>query len=286
MKILIQINKLDKSFGHQVLFEQASITFQEKQKIGVIGRNGSGKSTLCNMITGDIEPDAGIIDKSPALRLSYLEQSDPFTPDETVIQFLQRHTGQEEWKCGKLAGKFLIKNELLNNTPIGKLSGGFQTRVKLTSMLLNEPNFLILDEPTNFLDLKTLLLLENFLRDFNGAFIIVSHDREFLMRTCENTLEIEGGKMTLFPGNVEEYLEFKKEKDELTRKANINIEQRQKTLESFIKRFKSKASKARQAQSKQKQVQRLEKNRIVIRNPLKIVKIRIPSIKTKKRIRS
>ncbi|MCH7782304.1 ABC-F family ATP-binding cassette domain-containing protein [candidate division KSB1 bacterium] len=282
MKILIQINKLDKCYGHQVLFDQASITLQEKQKTGVIGRNGCGKSTLCNMITGEIEPDAGVIDKSSTLRLSYLEQSDPFTPDETVIHFLQRHTGKEEWECGKLAGKFLIKNELLDKTPIGKLSGGFQTRVKLTAMLLSEPNFLILDEPTNFLDLRTLLLLETFLRDYNGAFIIVSHDREFLMKTCKSTLEIENGKMTMFPGNVEEYLVYKEEKKELARQANINIEQRQKTLESFITRFKSKASKARQAQSKQKQIKRLEKNRIVIKNPLKIVKIRIPSVKIKK----
>ena len=97
-------------------------------------------------------------------------------------------TGQEPWRCGKVAGRFQLKHDLLTTT-IKSLSGGYQTRVKLTAMLLRDPNFLILDEPSNYLDLKTLILLEEFLQDFDGGFLIVSHDREFLKKTCGHTLE-------------------------------------------------------------------------------------------------
>lgn len=188
-KVLLQINELQKSYGALVILEGANAAFSESQKVGVIGRNGAGKSTLCKILIGQEESDGGSIFRSPDLKLSYLEQHDPFKLDETVMEFLMRYTGQEDWQCGKVAGRFQLKNELLK-TQIGALSGGYRTRVKLASMLLAEPNFLILDEPTNYLDLKTLILFENFLRDYDGAFLIVSHDREFLKKTCEDTLEV------------------------------------------------------------------------------------------------
>src|SRR6185436_198464 len=114
-----------------------------------------------------------------------------------VLDYLMRYSGCENWRCGQLAGRFLLKNDLLTRE-VRSLSGGFQTRVRLCAMLLKEPNFLILDEPTNYLDLKTLLLLEEFLQDFDGGFLIVSHDREFLKKTCDHTLEAEEGELTLY----------------------------------------------------------------------------------------
>src|SRR4029079_1899467 len=128
--------------------------------------------------------------------------------EETVMDFLMRYSEKEEWQCGTVAARFQLKHQLLE-TKIGALSGGYRTRLRLAGMLLREPNFLILDEPTNYLDLKTLILLEGFLRGGRGGYLIVSHDREFLKRTCRETLEVAGGGATLYPGGIEEYLAHK-----------------------------------------------------------------------------
>jgi len=278
VKVLLQLNELHKSYGALVVLEDATVSFLENQKIGVIGRNGAGKSTLCKIITGHEEADGGTLSRSSDLRLSYLEQHDPYQLDETVIGFLMRYTQKEEWQCGKVAGRFQLKNDLLNTT-IGSLSGGYRTRVKLASMLLAEPNFLILDEPTNYLDLKTLILLEEFLQDYNGGFLIVSHDREFLKKTCDHTLEIENGGCTLYPGSVEEYLIFKEEQKEQALSYNKNIAAKQKQLQEFVDRFRAKASKASQAKSKMKQIEKLKK--IDVDHPLGNVHIRIPVVERK-----
>jgi len=172
-KVLLELNNIHKSYGANVIFDDAGASFSENQKIGVIGRNGAGKSTMCKIITGHEEADGGTVAKSQELRLSYLEQHDPYKLDETVMEFLLRYTGKEEWQCGKIAASFQLKGDILD-AKIGALSGGYRTRVKLTSMLLADPNFLILDEPTNYLDLKTLILLEDFLKEYDGAFLIVS----------------------------------------------------------------------------------------------------------------
>ncbi|MDP6360246.1 MAG: ABC-F family ATP-binding cassette domain-containing protein, partial [Planctomycetota bacterium] len=279
MKTVLQINDLDKRYGPQVIFDKASVTLCLEHKIGVIGRNGAGKSTLCKIILGDEEADHGEVVEASELQLSYLEQHDPFQPEESVLGFLMRYTGKEDWQCGKLAGLFQMKGEMLEQS-IGSLSGGFQTRVKLTSMLLRDPNFLVLDEPSNYLDLKTLILLENFLRDFNGGFMIVSHDREFLKRTCECTMEIERGGISLYPGSVEEFLDYKERQHDLAERHNENVEAEQKRLQRFVDRFRAKATKAAQAQSKLKQIERLEK--IEIEHPIRTVRIRIPKVDDKK----
>lgn len=274
-KVLLQLNNIYKSYGAQVILDDASTSFLENQKIGVIGRNGAGKSTMCKIITGHEEADGGTVAKSQELRLSYLEQHDPYRMEETVMEFLLRYTGKEEWQCGKMAGKFQMKGALLT-TPIGALSGGYRTRVKLTSMLLADPNFLILDEPTNYLDLKTLILLEDFLQEYEGAFLIVSHDREFLKKTCEHTLEVENGQMTLYPGTVAEYLVFKEEQKNQALSTNKNIEAKKKQLQEFVDRFRAKASKASQAKSKMKQIEKLKT--IDVDHPLSNVHIRIPQV--------
>ncbi len=277
-KVLLQLNEIRKSYGARVILDDATVSFSENQKIGVIGRNGAGKSTLCKIITGHEEADGGTLTKSPELRLSYLEQHEPYSLDETVIAFLMRYTGQEEWRCGKVAGRFQLKNEILE-AKIGSLSGGYRTRVKLASMLLAEPNFLLLDEPTNYLDLKTLILLEEFFQGYNGGFLIVSHDREFLKKTCRYTLEVENGSCLLYPGTVEDYLIFKEEQKEQAVNYNKNIEAKQKQLQRFVDRFRAKASKASQARSKMRQIEKLKK--IDVDHPLSNVHIRIPAVERK-----
>ncbi len=278
MKVLIQVNDVRKAYGARVILDDASVSFGEDQKIGVIGRNGAGKSTLCKIIIGEDEADSGEVVKSADLRLSYLEQHDPYKMDETVLGFLMRYTGKEEWLCGKIAGQFQLKGDLLKAT-IGSLSGGYRTRVKLTSMLLAEPNFLILDEPTNYLDLKTLILLEEFLQGYRGGFLIVSHDREFLKKTCDQTLEVENGACTLYPGSVEDYLIFKEEQTQQALNYNKNVEAKAKQLQLFVDRFGAKASKASQAKSKMKQIEKLKK--IEVGHPLSNVHIKIPAVDRK-----
>ena len=278
MKVLLQLSEVHKSYGANVILDGATVSFAENQKVGMIGRNGAGKSTLCKIITGHEEADGGTVAKSSDLRLSYLEQHDPYSLEETVMGFLMRYSGKEEWQCGKIAGSFQLKHGLLESK-IGALSGGYRTRVKLASMLLLEPNFLILDEPTNYLDLKTLILLEEFLQDYEGGFLIVSHDREFLKKTCEDTLEVENGACTLYPGSVEEYLLFKEEQKEQAISFNKNVEAKQKQLQAFVDRFRAKASKASQAKSKMKQIEKLKT--IEVGHPLGNVHIKIPPVEKK-----
>ncbi len=279
MTVLIQIQNLGKNYGDNQLFANANVSIAEGQKIGVIGRNGAGKSTLCRLILNEEEPDAGVVVRHSALRLSYLQQHDSFEPGETVLEFLIRHTGKEAWRCGKIAGSFQLKHELLE-TPVDQLSGGFQTRVKLAAMLLEDPNVLLLDEPTNYLDLNTLFLLERFLRSFQGGFLIVSHDREFLKRTAHHTLDVDNGELFLFPGEIEAYLEFRDEQSRQQERYNENVATKRKELETFVTRFRAQANKARQAQSKQKQLDKLEF--VDTRQAGRRVNIRIPPVEHRK----
>ena len=280
MKSLIQIENIAKHYGSRSIFESANLMLYAGQKIGVIGRNGAGKSTLARLITGEEEPDAGRIVRTRDLRLSYLEQQDPYRRDETVLAFLLRYTDQEEWRCAEVAARFQLRPEHLESL-VGGLSGGYQTRVKLAAMLLRDPNFLILDEPTNYLDLSTLLLLENFLRDFRGGYLIISHDREFLLRTCEQTLDVEGGELILYPGDVTAYLAYKAEQVVLAEKNNRVIEAKAKRLQDFIDRNRVRAATASRAQSKIKQLDRLVEGKIEVASAGRTVRIRLPEVEAR-----
>ncbi|GAB4146693.1 MAG: ABC-F family ATP-binding cassette domain-containing protein [Patescibacteria group bacterium] len=260
-----------------MLFDGASLSISEKQKIGVIGRNGAGKSTLFKMILGEEDLDGGQILQMPGLRLGYIPQHDPFEQNETVIGFLERYTGKPEWECAKVASQFQLKDERLTGA-VGDLSGGYQMRVKLAATLLFEPNLLLLDEPTNYLDLSTLVLLEKFLKTFKGGFLVITHDREFVKKTCEATLDVENGQLFLYPEPLEDYLEYKQEQKELAASVNKNIEAKQKQLQTFVDRFGAKASMAKSAQSKMKQIQRLDSKKIDIANPFGNVRMFIPKV--------
>src|ERR1700737_1594651 len=154
MASLLQITRACKSYGDQVLLDGADATLSDNLKVGFIGRNGAGKSTLLRILLGEEELDSGEVIYHPSLRLGYLRQHDPFLPEETTLEFLMRDSGQPSWKWGEGGGQFELKGAFLEG-PIAKLSGGWQTRVKLAGLLLHEPNLLLLDEPTNFRDLRT-----------------------------------------------------------------------------------------------------------------------------------
>ncbi len=257
MAVLLQIVKASKHYGDQVLLDEAEATITDDHKIGFVGRNGAGKSTLLKIFLGEEELDGGEIVRHPNLQLGYLRQHDPFHPDESALDFLMRDSGQPDWKCGEVAGEFEIKGAYLNG-PIQKLSGGWQTRVKLAALLLHEPNLLLLDEPTNFLDLRTQILLEHFLSHYDAGCLIVSHDRGFLNSTTDVTLGLSRGKLTSYPGKVDAYLKFVEEQRERDQRTNEATMTKKKHLEDFIARNRARAATAKLAQSKSKMLEKLE----------------------------
>src|SRR5436305_382854 len=279
MAVLLQIRNAFKSYGDQVLLDGAEATLTDDAKVGFVGRNGAGKSTLLRVILEEEELDRGEVIRHPKLRLGYLRQHDPFLPGETALEFLMRDSGQPDWKCGEVAGQFEVKGDYLNG-PLTKLSGGWQTRVKLAALLLHEPNLLLLDEPTNFLDLRTQILLEHFLRNYQEACLIVSHDRAFLRATCSHTLDLSRGKLTLFPGKIDAFLEFQQERREHDERANAAVLAKRRHLEEFIAKNKARASTATRARSKSKQLERLETVEIATDEPT--ANIRAPQVEPRK----
>ena len=179
------------------------------------------------------------------------------------MDFLMRDSDQPDWKCGEVAGQFELKGDYLFG-PVSALSGGWQTRVKLAALLLHEPNLLLLDEPTNFLDVRTQILLEMFLKSFRQACLIVSHDRTFLTATCDHTLDLSRGKLTMYPGKIGKFLEYQNEQREQAVRENASTLAKAKQLEKFINSNRANANTASQARSKQKQLDRLKLNEIAV----------------------
>src|SRR5271154_2786519 len=279
MAVLLQIRDADKSYGGQALLDGAEVSITDDVKVGFVGRNGAGKSTLLKILIGEDELDRGEIIRHPKLRLGYLRQHDAFLPEETVLEFLMRDSAQPDWRCGEVAAQFELKGAYLEG-PIAKLSGGWQTRVKLAALLLHEPNLLLLDEPTNFLDLRTQILLEHFLKSHRSACLIVSHDRAFLSATCDHTLDLSRGKLTSFPGKVDAYLEYQREKRIHEERSNETILAKRRHLEEFIARNKARAATATLARSKGKQLERLELMEIASDEPT--ARIKPPRVEPRK----
>lgn len=275
MAVLLQIRDVHKSYGDQILLDGAEATFIDDVKVGFIGRNGAGKSTLLRILLGEEELDSGEVIRHPQLKLGYLRQHDPFQPGESALDFLMRDSGQPDWVCGDVAGEFELKGDTLEG-PLSELSGGWQTRVKLAALLLHEPNLLLLDEPTNFLDLRTQILLEHFLRHYKKACLIVSHDRAFLSATCSHTLDLSRGKLTMYPGPINDYLDMVDEQRERDKRTNAAVLVKQKQLQRFIDKNRANANTASQARSKAKQLERLQLTEIDSDEPTAF--IRTPTV--------
>ena len=263
MAVLLQLQKAFKSYGDQILLDGADATITDDVKVGFVGRNGAGKSTLLKVLLGEEELDSGEVIRHPRLQVGYLRQHDPFVDGESAMDFLMRDSDQPDWKCGEVAGQFELKGDYLFG-PVKALSGGWQTRVKLAALLLHEPNLLLLDEPTNFLDVRTQILLEMFLKSFRQACLIVSHDRTFLTATCDHTLDLSRGKLTMYPGKIGKFLEYQNEQREQAVRENASTLAKAKQLEKFINSNRANANTASQARSKQKQLDRLKLNEIAV----------------------
>lgn len=271
---LLEISHIRKSYGLQVVLDDVSFMISEGDKIALIGRNGAGKTTLARIITKEEEADGGDFRVYPQTRLGIIKQHEILPTEGTVLEFLSKKSDKQEWEIAKLSSRFGLTSDQLKTIP-SSLSGGYQMRVKIVAMLLEEPNLLLLDEPVNYLDLQTLILLERFLQTWKGSFVVIAHDREFLERTCEKTIEIERGKATLYSGTVSEYLDWKREQKEFAVKTNKKLAKQIAHQQSFVDRFGAKASLASRAQSKSKHIAKLKRKISDIAVDLSTARIRI-----------
>ncbi|PWU16949.1 MAG: ABC transporter ATP-binding protein [Bdellovibrio sp.] len=254
---LLQLSEGHMAFGSQTLFEDASFAINEGEHVGVIGPNGAGKTTLFKILLGQVELDRGQIIRSKNLRLGYLSQHDLWSPEETGNSYLERECTLPVWQA-KEKGRDLQVSEEVFAKPLLSLSGGYRMRIKLIGLLGRDPNLMLLDEPTNYLDLETTLLLERFLQNYAGAFLLISHDREVLRRTSDHTLEVESGQIVKYNGNIDDYFEQKELLRSQLEAQALNQAAKKKVVMDFVSRFGAKASKAKQAQSKLKSLERME----------------------------
>lgn len=226
-KKVIELSNICKSYDGRTLIKDFTYNFTPQDRIGIIGSNGAGKSTLMDIITGRVEPDSGTVDIGSTIQIGYFDQhSDDLNlnEDRRVIDYLKSVAELVTTVDGSLITasqmleRFLFEPDR-QYAPIHKLSGGEKRRLFLLRVLMSAPNVLILDEPTNDLDVQTLAVLEDYLEDFNGCVIVVSHDRYFLDRTSDTIFAFEaGGNLRQYPGNYSVYLDYKKDEEEKEQK--------------------------------------------------------------------
>ncbi|HEV6563289.1 TPA: ABC-F family ATP-binding cassette domain-containing protein [Streptococcus pneumoniae] len=300
--IILQANKIERSFAGEVLFDNINLQVDERDRIALVGKNGAGKSTLLKILVGEEEPTSGEINKKKDISLSYLAQDSRFESENTIydemlhvfndLRRTERQLRQMELEMGEKSGEDLDKlmsdydrlsenfrqaggftyeadirailngfkfDESMWQMKIAELSGGQNTRLALAKMLLEKPNLLVLDEPTNHLDIETIAWLENYLVNYSGALIIVSHDRYFLDKVATITLDLTKHSLDRYVGNYSRFVELKEQK--LVTEAK-NYEKQQKeiaALEDFVNRNLVRASTTKRAQSRRKQLKKMER---------------------------
>lgn len=282
-------------YGKRALFEDVNIKFNPGNCYGLIGANGAGKSTFLKILSGEIEPNQGEVHMTPNERMAVLKQNhyeyDQYPVLETVIMghgrlynimkekdalYAKSDFSEEDgMRAGELEGEFAELNgwdaepdaaalliglgipRELHDKKMAELSGNEKVRVLLAQALFGRPHNLLLDEPTNHLDLESIQWLENFLMDYEGTVIVVSHDRHFLNKVCTHIADIDFGKIQLYVGNYDFWYESSKLALELQRDANKKKEEKIKELQAFIQRFSANASKSKQATSRKKQLDKI-----------------------------
>lgn len=300
--IILQANKIERSFAGDVLFENINLQVDERDRIALVGKNGAGKSTLLKILVGEEEPTSGEINKKKDISLSYLAQDSRFESENTIydemlhvfddLRTTEKQLRQMELEMGEKTGAELDKlmsdydrlseefrqaggftyeadirsilngfkfDESMWQMKIAELSGGQNTRLALAKMLLEKPNLLILDEPTNHLDIETIAWLENYLVNYSGALIIVSHDRYFLDKVATITLDLTKHSLDRYVGNYSSFVEQKEQKL-LTEAKNYEKQQKEiAALEDFVNRNLVRASTTKRAQSRRKQLEKMER---------------------------
>lgn len=300
--IILQANKIERSFAGEVLFDNISLQVDERDRIALVGKNGAGKSTLLKILVGEEEPTSGEINKKRDLSLSYLAQDSRFESSNTIydemlhvfddLRKTEKSLRHMELEMGEKTGADLEKlmqdydrlseefrqaggftyeadirailngfkfDESMWQMKIEELSGGQNTRLALAKMLLEKPNLLVLDEPTNHLDIETIAWLENYLVNYSGALLIVSHDRYFLDKVATITLDLTKHSLDRYVGNYSSFVEQKEQKL-LTEAKNYEKQQKEiAALEDFVNRNLVRASTTKRAQSRRKQLEKMER---------------------------
>ena len=291
---MLTVSQLSKSFSGRILFDDVSLQVNRGDRIGLVGPNGAGKSTLFSLILGEASPDTGQITIEKSATIGFLPQETAAAKDETVLELAlattpelseaQKVIKQHELGSGSddgayhralhifdehggwqlepkakrvLAGLAFCESDF--DRTAQAMSGGWIMRAHLARLLVMEPDLLLLDEPTNHLDLESLQWFQEFLRNYPGAIVMISHDREFLNQLVGSIVEIANAKLVRYRGNWDNYVEEKAAREMQQLSAYKNQQKEIASLQLFADRFRAKASKASQAQSKLKQIDRMEK---------------------------
>lgn len=293
---MISTTQLSMRFGAKILFKNTSLQFNPGNHYGLVGANGSGKSTFLQILGGELTPESGSIALPQQLLMGILKQDHFIYENEKILDVVLRGRGVlwdalqkqkallaldhfTEVECESLtnlekvitdeggyaaeseAAKLLeglgIRSEY-HHQSLNVLSGGYKLRVLLAQVLFGHPDILLLDEPTNHLDLFSIKWLEGYLRSFPGTLLVISHDRDFLNGVCNHIVDFDYGTIKIYKGNYDAFLEQKKQERELKEAILAKQDKRRQDLQDFVDRFRAKATKARQAQSKARLVEKLE----------------------------
>jgi len=293
--VLVAAN-ITMQFGAKPLFENVSVKFGEGYRYGLIGANGCGKSTFMKIVAGELEPSAGNISKDAHERMAYLRQDQFAFEDQRVIDVVMMghqemwacmrekdaiyanpeateedylHAAELEHKFGEYdgytaearAGELLLGVGIPSDKhfgPMSEVAPGWKLRVLLAQALFANPDILLLDEPTNNLDIATIRWLENVLNDRNSTMIIISHDRHFLNQVCTHMADLDYGKITVYPGNYDDFMEASSMARQQQKNANERAKERIAELQEFVRRFSANKSKAKQATSRMKLIDKLK----------------------------
>ena len=294
---MLHINDLTYRIEGRPLFTQATLAINEGHKVGLVGRNGTGKSTLFRLIKGDISPDDGEINLRKNMKLGVVDQEVPSGPQSLIQTVLDADTERksllaeadtatdpmriaaihtrlsdidaysaESRGASILAGLgFTAENQL---KPCSDFSGGWRMRVALAAMLFAQPDLLLLDEPTNYLDVEGAVWLEAHIRKYTGTVFVISHDRDFLNRAVTHIAHLRQGKLFGYPGNYDNFERRLAEQNRLDMALMAKQEDERRKLEAFVNRFKAKASKAKQAQSRVKRLQKMQPVATIVSDPI------------------
>ena len=251
---MINIELITKSYGDNILFEETGIQINHGEKVGFVGRNGHGKTTLLKMIIGAEEPDSGTIKTPNDYKIGYLSQKLEFSQksvlDECSLGLL-KHEKDHYWKAEKiLAGLGFSEQDI--QAPPGEFSGGYQIRLNLAKVLVSESDLLILDEPTNYLDITSIRWLIAFLSSWQRELLLVTHDRSFMNKTVTHVAGVHRAKIRKVRGDTEKYYNKLIQDEEVYEKTRLNEEKRDKEIQTFITRFRAKARLANLVQSRVK----------------------------------
>ena len=254
---MIQLDNVTKFYGERLIFRDVTFKVADGEKFSIVGKNGAGKSTLIKIMTGAEPFDAGTIGGLRAEDIGFVEQTPKFSA-ATLLDEMLTVQGVEKFQARKiLYGLGFTEPELEKNP--NHFSGGESAKISLAKALLNEPRILILDEPTNHLDIYSIEFLEDFVKNYRGTVIAVTHDRHFLQNCVEKILDMENFRATLYPGNYEKFVQLKSERRAAEIKAYEKQQEEIAKLEDFVRRNKVRASTAKRARSRQIALDRMER---------------------------